>query len=453
MRIKWIVLGLTVIYVAAMIAGYFTVPAYEPKFDVPEYIKFNYGNDETRVHIYEKKSKYYIEYPLADEKYELTREEYIRCTAINPDNFKLNEEYKQSSYPVMSIEIKYPDKKAKEYDVYDNGAFTNPCWQLLWLRTIKYGDRKEEFGVVNALEQTFDKYRIENGAFLSNGQVGMSRVFYYGDVMKVLYGKEDCFDEDVYYKLMAELCMMDLYQEGLIDEKDFTDDFEKMCDVIEDTTDHTLEQYMLIKFASNIAPLYDKKNKTSMSDLLFYLTYLAPRDSSTLEEEYQEKILEDKYIYTDKYEIEGYYRVIEDDEQMIILCISPEDKLLAVVVAESSDPLTKRGFINSVVETIFDEKDEGPSGNPYETTHKLARAVVITAVFIFLLAVLLVVSFIRARKKKKAEVLAAGNAEDKPAIEPASAGPAASETPATQPTAGPAASEVPAAATDPSPSE
>ena len=439
MRIKWIVLGLTVIYVAAMIAGYFTVPAYEPKFDVPEYIKFNYGNDETRVHIYEKKSKYYIEYPLADEKYELTREEYIRCTAINPDNFKLNEEYKQSSYPVMSIEIKYPDKKAKEYDVYDNGAFTNPCWQLLWLRTIKYSERKEEFGVVNALEQTFDKYRIENGAFLGNGQVGMSRVFYYGDVMKVLYGKEDCFDEDVYYKLMAELCMMDLYQEGLIDEKDLTDDFDKMCDVIEDTTDHTLEQYMLIKFSSNIAPLYDKKNKTSMSDLLFYLTYLAPRDSSTLEEEYQEKILEDKYIYTDKYEIEGYYRVIEDDEQMIILCISPEDKLLAVVVAESSDPLTKRGFINSVVETIFNEKDEGPSGNPYETTHKLARAVVITAVFIFLLAVLLVVSFIRARKKKKAEVLAAGNSEDKPAIEPVSAGPAASE--------------VPAAATDPSPSE
>ena len=421
MKIKWIVLGLTIIYVAAMITGYFTVPKYEPKFPVPEYIKLNsYNGKDTMVHIYEKKSRYYIEYPLADEKYEITREEYIRCTAINPDNFEFAEENKLSDIASMVIRIKYPDEKEEEYKAYQNNAFLNPCWQLIWFRTLKYGEDKKEYKTVLALEDTFDKYRIDNGVFLENSSLSARKMFYYGDVMEVIYGKKDCFNEDVYYKLMAELCMMDLYQEGLIGEKDLTDDFDKMCEVIEDTTDQTLEEYMPTRFSNPNAPLYDGKEKTAVSDLLFYLTYLIPRNNSTLDKDSQEMLLEDKYIYTDEYHIDGYYRVIEDDGQIIILCIGPKKDCMAVVVAESSDPLTKRGFINAVVEMVFDEKGKGPSGDPYVATHRLARAVVTTSVFIFLLAVLFVISFISGRKKKKAMALTAGSAENQPVSEPAS---------------------------------
>ena len=430
MKVKIIVIaGLVVAYVASMLVGFFTVKQKEPMFPVPEYISI-YSNvsDEELIRVYEKNDKYYIEYP--EEKYELTREEYLRLACLSPDNFDEFEDsgsirkHDPSLYSQMMIEIKYPeDKKSKQYDVVYNEVFHMPCWQLMFFRSVKINtlEGEEDTYVLNcALQETFDAYDVDRGSGMCNSADKMRTVFFYGDSVEQLISEEDCFDEDIYYQVMGEIVMYDLYEEGEIDAKDMTNDYDKMCDLIKDATGDSLKKVIQENYNSSMIPAHNPKQKVYISELYSSLFHLRPGLEIFLEEDSQEEILDKYYTYTDKYESEGYYRVFTNGDQIVIVCLSNEDKIAAAVVAEGVDPLVRKQFINDVVETVFDQKEEGVKGHPAIMAHRILRAVVTTVIFVVLLAITLVLFAVLKKNKKSA--IAAENAvaeAPKTIIEPA----------------------------------
>ena len=116
-------------------------------------------------------------------------------------------------------------------------------------------------------------------------------------------------------------------------------------------------------------------------------------------------LLDEKFTYTDDYKYNGYYRVIEDDGKILILCISPDYDIYTSIVIETEDELTRQALIDSVIETVFDMKDHGPEDHPYETMHFKTKAIVITIVYsvLFVLMIVVFVVLHAAGKKGKAE--------------------------------------------------
>lgn len=442
MKVKIIVIaGLVVAYIASMLVGFFTVTQKEPMFPVPEYIKLLTVNDENLIYLYEEKGKYYIEYP--DEEYELTREEYLRLACINPDNFDVFEDQGSIKKPEpgtlaeMRLEIKYPDdKKAKEYVIIFNETFHNPCWQMLFFRSVRINTlegRDDIFTLNCALQETFDAYDVERGSGMCNSDGKMRTVFFYGDSVEQLISEEDCFDEDIYYQVMGEIVMYDLYEEGEIDAKDLTNDYDKMCDLIKDVTGDSLKKVIQERYNSSMIPAHNSKKKVFISELYISLFHLRPGIEIFLEEDSQQEILDKYYTYTDKYESEGYYRVFTNDDQIVIVCLSNEDKIAAAIVAEGVDPLVRKQFINDVVETVFDQKEEGVKGHPAIMAHRIFRAVVTTVIFVVLLVAVLVLFAVLKKFKKSAIAVENAVAEaPKTIIEPAPIVSAPVEAPAEQ---------------------
>jgi len=403
------VLGLVVAYVAAMFVGFFTVTQKEPLFPVPEYISL-YSNisDEELIRIYEKNDKYYIEY--VDDEYELTREEYLRLACINPDNFDyfIDEgslrKHDPSLYSQMMIEIKYPeDRKAKQYDVVFNEVYHMPCWQLMFFRTVKININEDESYALNcALQETFDAYDVERGSGMCNAADHMRTAFFYGDSIEQMTSEEDCFEEDFYYQVMGEIVMYDLYEQGEIDAKDLTNDYDKMRDLIHDVTGKSLKKLVQVDYYNAMIPTHNTNTKVYTSELYTALFHLRTGHEIFLEEDSQLEILNKYYTFTDKYDAEGYYRVFTSDDQIVIVCISNDEGMVATVVAEGVDPLVKKQFINDVVETVFDQKEEGVKGHPAIMAHRILRAVVTTVIFVVLLVAVLVLFAVLKKFKKSA---------------------------------------------------
>ena len=198
--------------------------------------------------------------------------------------------------------------------------------------------------------------------------------------------------------------MYDLYEEGEIDAKDLTNDYDKMCDLIKDVTGDSLKKVVQERYNSSMIPAHNPKKKVYISELYISLFHLRPGLEFFLEEDSQEEILDKYYNFTDKYESEGYYRVFTNGDQIVIVCLSNEDKIAAAIVAEGVDPLVRKQFINDVVETVFDQKDEGIKGHPAIMAHRILRAVVTTVIFVVLLAVVLVLFAVLKKTKKPAVV-------------------------------------------------
>ena len=420
--------GLVVAYIAAMLVGFFTVTQKEPMFPVPEYISLYSISDVELIRVYEKNDKYYIEYP--DEKYELTREEYLRLACINPDNFDVFEDRgsiektEPGTLAEMRLEIKYPDdRKAKQYDIIYNEIFNLPCWQLMFFRSVKINTMEEKddtYALNCALQETFDAYDVDRGSCMCNSDGKMRTVFFYGDSVEQLISEEDCFDEDIYYQVMGEIVMYDLYEDGEIDAKDLTNDYDKMRDLIKDVTGDSLKKVIQERYNSSMIPAHNPKNKVFISELYISLFHLRPGLEIFLEEDSQQEILDKYYTFTDNYESEGYYRVFTNDDQIVIVCLSNEDKIAAAIVAEDVDPLVRKQFINDVVETVFDQKEEGVKGHPAIMAHRILRAVVTTVIFVVLLVAVLVIFAILKKFKKSAIAVENAVAETpKIIIEPA----------------------------------
>ena len=421
--------GLLVAYLVSMLVGVFTVTQKEPMFPVPEYISiYSYNNEEPVINLYEKNGKYFIEY--GEDKYELSREEYLRLACINPDNFDEFEDKKSirkhdpSSSSDMMIEIKYPDeKKAQQYDILINELFHYPCWQMMFFRTvrIKTLEGENDAYVLNcALQETFDAYDVDRGSCMCNSTDQMRTVFFYGDSVKQLISEEDCFDEDIYYQVMGEIVVYDLYEEGEIDAKDLTNDYDKMCDLIKDVTGNSLKTLVQERYGSAMLPGHDPKKKVYISELYTLLYYLRADVGGFLEEDSQQEILDKYYTHTDKYESEGYYRVFTSDDQIVIVCFSNEDKITCALAAEGVDPLVRKQFVNDVIETVFDHKEEGVKGHPAIAAHRIFRAAVTTAIFVILFVAVLVLFAVMKKYKKSVTAVENAVAEDTKAFkEPA----------------------------------
>ena len=419
MKVKlFVVLGLVVAYVASMLVGIFTVAPNKPQFPVPEYLAM-YGPDRDKPQrmVYEERGKYYLE--TSTDEIEITYGEFLRLACIYPENFEICEdmgyikEVDGSSTAQSMIEIKYPDdKKAKQYDVIFNNVYSMPCWQLIWSAQILMDD-DDAYVVNRSLQTTFDTYGVTSGSFYGNISVNLADQFFYGDSIEQLYSYEDCYDEDIYYQILGEAIMYELYEEGDRSEKDLTNNYDKMLDLIKDETGTSLKKLLLEEYDSPYIHIYDPDRKTFTSELYIALGFISParagHPSIFLEEDSINALLGKYYTYTDAYEISGYYRYFVSEDQIVIICIADEENSNAVIIANDVDPLVRKQFVKDVVEIVFDEKDEGVTGTPVQNAHRILRAVVITSVFVVLLVIAIVIFVILSKKKKKVSPIDTNN--------------------------------------------
>ena len=379
---------LFILYAAALLICYFTIPKKEPQFPIPEYIELHFKNDlqstETgnfsEMKLYEKNSKYYISYENSQisKKIELTHDEFLRCACINIDDFDRFESSIGASYAT----IKYPGKKAKDYGFYNASVFGNPCWQMMHTYAMKSPDDADRFKVNLALQDTFDKYRITRGSYICTDMtLGVGNTFFYGDCMDQIYNEEDSFDQEIFDEQMADLAVVDLYVKGKLDKYDLSESLDDKKQDIREATGKKLSSYIDELFEGSLYERYLKNRTVSAAIMYPYLNSVFSEYDKSIGEDAKEIMIDECFEYIDKYEDDGYIRVVTYGDTVVFLCYNSETHG-SILVAETSDKLTRKAFISDIEKVLLNEGDGVPEGDPYVKAHFIQRLIIASSAFV-----------------------------------------------------------------------
>lgn len=252
--------------------------------------------------VYKEKGKYYISYEnLRSEEndpdvFEITKNEYNYCAAIDPNRFK---NYKNGGFNQYDINTRYGND-VSQYSV--EGGFS-PLFELEWLYKEKAGLNKQE---------TYQA-RIETklAEFLDNSAIEAAYITYpsesYSGNDFFIKGNALCADfADAYYNLInrhycnqyLNIQLMKLYDAGTISKPNLAADYEKKKEIYEQTTGKKLPQ------------------KVAYSDS-FYLAFLLRQDDTRIKQTSKRYILKKEVDALFGYTHKAYSNISYGDNGII----------------------------------------------------------------------------------------------------------------------------------------